>query len=309
MRTNDGASQSRKREGMIAVPGGRVWYQILGAKRKGVPILTLHGGPGAPHDYLEPLGALSDERSVIFYDQLGCGDSDKPDDKSLWTVKRFVEELAVVRESLALEKVHILGHSWGTMLAVDYMLRKRPKGVVSMVLSGPALSASRWTADTRTYLKRMPKKIQETVSDCEADGAYDSPEYQEAMGAFYKKHVCRLDPWPDCVTRAFQKLAQPVYSCMMGPSEFTFTGTLKNYEQVERLKEIKVPVLFTAGQFDEASPRTTKYYQSKLSGSEVHILKGASHMHHIEREEEYLSAVRDFLHRSERREAGTAGGI
>ena len=152
MKANTGSFRSRTREGMIAVPGGRVWYQILGARSKAIPVLTLHGGPGVPHDYLEPLGALGGERPVIFYDQLGCGNSDKPDDESLWTIPRFVDELAVVRESLELEKVHLLGHSWGTMLAADYMLRKRPKGVMSLVLSGPALSATRWTADTRAYL-------------------------------------------------------------------------------------------------------------------------------------------------------------
>jgi proline-specific peptidase len=286
---------------MVAVPGGRVWYGILGAKSKGVPVLTLHGGPGVPHDYLEPLAALSNERPVVFYDQLGCGNSEKPDDKSLWTVKRFVEELAVVRESLGLEKVHLLGHSWGTMLAVDYMLRKQPKGVVSMVLSGPALSATRWTADTRSYLKRMPKEIQKTILECEKNGAFDSPKYQEAVGAFYKKHLCRLDPWPDCLNRAFQKLAQPVYSHMMGPSEFTFTGSLKNYERADRLEDIDVPVLFTAGQFDEASPRTTKYYHNMLPGSEIRVFKGASHTHHVERKEEYLKVVRNFFDRAERR--------
>lgn len=301
MKANTGSFRSRTREGMIAVPGGRVWYQIRGAKSKAIPVLTLHGGPGVPHDYLEPLGALGGERPVIFYDQLGCGNSDKPDDESLWTIPRFVDELAVVRESLELEKVHILGHSWGTMLAADYMLRKRPKGVMSLVLSGPALSATRWTADTRAYLKRMPKKIQETVSKCEAAGTYDNPQYQEATGAFYKEHLCRMDPWPDCVVRALQKLAVPVYSCMWGPSEFTITGCLKDYERVDRLKEIKVPVLFTAGQFDEASPQATKYYQSMLPGSEIHIFKEASHLHHVEREAEYLKAVRDFFCRVEGR--------
>ena len=302
MKTNRGASRSRKQEGMIVVPGGKVWYQVLGAKIKGVPLLILHGGPGEPHDYLEPLGALGDERPVIFYDQLGCGNSDKPDDKSLWNIQRFVEELAVVRESLELEKVHLLGHSYGTLLAVDYMLTKRPKGVVSMVLSGPFLSASRWTADTRAYLKRMPKKTRETISKCEAAGIFDSPEYLEAMRAFAKRHICRLDPRPDCIDRGFKKFAMPPFLYMLGPSEFAITGSLKGFERVDRLKEIKVPVLFTAGQFDEASPRTTRYYQRMLPGSEIHILKEASHMHHVEREEEYLKTIRDFLHRSERRE-------
>lgn len=285
----------------MKVPGGKVWYRILGEGSKGTPLLTLHGGPGAPHDYLEPLEDLSDERPVIFYDQLGCGNSDKPTDTSLWTIGRFVKELAVLREYLGLDKVHILGHSWGTMLAVEYYVTEKPKGVSSMVLSGPALSAPRFTSDVREYLSQSPSDVQRAIHECEAAGTFDSPEYQEAMNAFYKEHMCRLDPWPDCLTRAFQKLAQPVYLHMWGPSEFTFTGTLKDFDRTSSLKGIGVPVLFTAGEYDEASPKTTRYYHSLLPGSEIHVFKGASHVHHIEKREEYIRVVRDFLARADDR--------
>jgi len=115
----------------------------VGADGKKIPLLLLHGGPGASHDYLEPLEPLSDERPVIFYDQLGCSNSDRPDDQSLWTIERFVEELEQVRETLQLREVHILGQSWGTMLGVEYMLMKKPHGVTSLILSGPCLSAAR----------------------------------------------------------------------------------------------------------------------------------------------------------------------
>lgn len=302
MKRKRASSQSSTKEGMVAAPGGRVWYQIQGANAKGVPVLTLHGGPGVPHDYLEPLGALRSERPVVFYDQLGCGNSEKPEDSSLWTLKRFVDELAVVRDSLGLDRVHLLGHSWGTMLAVEYMLKKKPAGVLSMVLSGPALSASRWTSDTRAYLRRMPAQVRTTILRCEKSGAYDSPEYQEAMVAFYKKHVCRLNPWPECLNRSFQKLAQPVYSKMMGPSEFTFIGSLKTFERANRLKDLDVPVLFTAGQYDEASPRTTRYYGRMLPGSEVRVFNGASHVHMVEREKEYSRVISNFFRRVERGE-------
>jgi len=110
-----------------------------------------------------------------------------------------------------------------------------------------------------------------------------------------------MDPWPDYVTRSLQNLAQPVYLHMWGPSEFTITGTLKDYERTKRLKEIDVPVLFTAGQYDEASPKSTRYYQSQLPGSEIHIFKGASHVHHVEKREEYMRVVRDFLGRADSR--------
>jgi len=295
------ARRSRAKEGMVDVPGGKVWYKIVGAGAKGNPVLTLHGGPGVPHDYLEPLEDLSNDRPVIFYDQLGCGNSDKPDDTSLWTVDRFVEELAVLREHLELDKVHLLGHSWGTALAVEYVATRKPRGICSMVLSGSFLSGSRWISDTRALLAKLPKKTQKVILDSEAAGVFDSPEFQAAMLTFYKKHVCRMDPWPDCINRGFEKLAQNVYVYMGGPSEFTFIGTLKDFERTGALKGISVPVLFTAGQYDEASPKTTRYYHSLLPGSEIHVFKGASHCHHVEKRKEYMRVVRDFLARADNR--------
>lgn len=148
------------REGYIDVPGGRIWYRMAGIGGKGAPLLVLHGGPGAPHDYLEPLEVLADERPVVFYDQLGCGNSDKPDDPSLWTIARHVAEIECVRKALGLERVHILGQSWGSMLAVDYMLTKKPAGVMGLIFSGPCLSASRFAADQRANLSRMPEETQ-----------------------------------------------------------------------------------------------------------------------------------------------------
>jgi len=293
------AARSRTKVGMVEVPGGKVWYKIVGVAAKGNPLLTLHGGPGVPHDYLEPLEDLSADRPVVFYDQLGCGNSDKPNDTSLWTVDRFVQELAILRESLKLGRVHLLGHSWGSMLAVEYFLATKPRGICSMVLSGPAMSASRWASDVRKCVSRLPKNAQEAIHDGEAAGSFDGPGYQAAMNEFYKRHLCRLDPWPECLTRAFQKLAQPVYVHMNGPSEFTCTGTLKDFERVDQLKQIDVPVLFTAGQYDEASPNTTRYYQSMLPGAEVRVFKGASHVHHIEKRKEFMRVVGDFLARSD----------
>jgi proline-specific peptidase len=287
------------REGYIAVTGGRVWYRIVGANTDGIPLLILHGGPGAPHVYLEPLAALSDERPVIFYDQLGCGNSDKPDDPSLWALPRYVEELRQVREALGLEEVHILGHSWGSMLAVEYLLTEQPSGVVSLVLSGPCLSASRWGADQRAYLAELSEADQGSIQKAEALGTFDSPEYQDAMMRYYRLHVCRLEHWPECLTRTFEKVAQNVYGHLWGPSEFTITGTLKDYERVDRLVEIAVPTLFTCGRYDEATPATAAYYQQMLPDSELVIFEDASHEHHLEKTGEYLGVVRDFLHHAE----------
>jgi len=286
-------------EGFIEVPGGRVWYRIVGADKPGVPLLTLHGGPGAPHDYLEPMEALATDRPVIFYDQLGCGNSELPTDTSLWNVERFVEELEQVRTALKLDKVHLMGQSWGTMLAVEYMLRKKPEGVMSLILSGPYLSTPQWVADQQEWITQLPETVRDTILKYEANGDFAAPAYQEAMVAFYNKHLCRINPWPDALNRAFEKMGMAVYMHMWGPSEFTMTGTLKNADLTEQLHEIKIPVLFTCGEFDEATPATTSLYKSKISGAEMHVFEGASHSHILEKPEDYNQRVSDFLSKSE----------
>lgn len=287
------------REGFIPVPGGRVWYRIAGAGEGGIPLLALHGGPGATHDYLEPLESLADERPVVFYDQLGGGNSDRPNDSSLWTLGRFVEELAAVRRTLGLERVHLLGQSWGSMLAVEYLLARRPEGVASLVLSGPCLSASRWADDQRRHLTLLPERVRIDILECEASGDFSSARYQEAMLVFYRRHLCLLDPWPECLNRTFGKMGRQVYEHMWGPSEFTIRGTLKGFERAGRLGELPVPALFTCGRHDEATPETTAFYRRLMPGSELAVFEDASHSHHLEKAGKYLSLVRDFIHRAE----------
>ncbi|HPS13982.1 MAG TPA: proline iminopeptidase-family hydrolase [Prolixibacteraceae bacterium] len=286
-------------KGTVNVPGGKVWYRMVGAQQKGTPLLVLHGGPGAPHDYLEPLEALANEHPVIFYDQLGCGNSNRPSDRSLWTTARFVEEVDLVRAALKLDQIHLLGQSWGAMLAVEYLLRKKPERIVSLILSGPYLSTPRWIADQQKWIEQLPEAIQQTIRKYEALEDYASPEYQEAMIFFYKRHLCRVQPLPECMVRTFEKTGTDVYNYLWGYSEFTMTGTLKEVDLTERLPEIDLPVLFTCGEYDEATPAATALFQSKIAGSEMYIFRDASHSHHLEKPEEYIRVVRDFLKRKE----------
>ena len=285
--------------GWIPVTGGNVWYKMIGPQQPRIPLVILHGGPGAPHDYLEPLSVLADERPVVFYDQLGCGHSDKPDDPALWTVERFVEELGDVLAALGLRDVHLLGQSWGTTLAVEYMLRTQSDRVRSLILSAPFFSATRWISDQKDHLARLPEKVQASVREAELTGNYDSTAYQEAIGEFYRRHVCRLEPWPEELNRTLDKIGVPVYMSMCGPSEFSVIGSLKDLELVDRLSEITVPALFTCGRYDESTPETTALYHRSLPGSEMVVLEDASHEHHLERPDEYLAVVRDFLQRQE----------
>lgn len=280
-------------EGFVQVTGGRVWYKKVGNGGK-TPVILLHGGPGFTHFSMEPLTALADERPVIFYDQLGSGNSDRPSDLSLWNVERFVEELGQLREALELNEVHILGHSWGTMLAASYLLTK-PEGVKSVIFSSPCLSAFRWKEDQDVYRKLLPDDVQKVLDRCEAEGTTDSEEYQTAMLAFYQRHVCRLDPWPEVLNEDFQQANMEVYHHMWGPSEFFPTGNLKSFDVTPRLQELQMPALFSCGKYDEATPETTAYYTSLVPGARFHLFEHSAHMTYIEEPEEYVRVVREFL--------------
>lgn len=286
-------------EGTVEVPGGKIWYRIAGADRKGIPLLTVHGGPGAPHEYMDPVKAFSDERPVIFYDQLGCGRSDRPEDTTLWNVPRFVDELDALCNALELKKVHILGQSWGSMLAVEYMLRKQPARVKSLILSGPYLSSPLWSKDQRDWIDDLPDSFKDTILKYEAEKNYGAPAYQEAVTAFYQLHLCRMDPWPEELLLSMEHMGTAVYEYMWGPSEFTLTGTLREADLTSRLSELSVPVLFTCGEFDEARPETVAYFQSLVPGSQMHVFQGASHSHILEQPNEYNAVIKAFLEKQD----------
>jgi proline iminopeptidase len=284
-------------EGYIEVEGGRVWYRIAGEDRTGVPLLTLHGGPGYPHDYLEPLEQLADERPVIFYDQLGCGQSERPNDTSLWRVDRFVRELRQVREALRLDRVHLFGHSWGTMLAVDYLLSGAAAQISSLILASPALSIPLWLADAGVYRATLPAATQEILARHEAGGATQTTAYRDATMEYYRRYLCRMDPWPEPMERSHEASSGEVYFEMWGPSEFHATGNLRDYDRTGDLHKISVPALYTCGAYDEAAPQTTAVYQRLTPGAKLAVFKQSAHMPHLEETESYLAIVREFLHR------------
>ena len=286
-------------EGFIPFRGYRTWYRIVGnGEEPGkLPLLVLHGGPGASHDYLEPLEAMANTgRRVIFYDQLGGGNSDHPHNPSMWTVELFVEELGAVRKALALDHLHILGQSWGGMLGMEYALTQ-PSGLASLTIADSPASLVQWVSEANRLRAQLPSEVQQTLLHHEQNGTTDSREYQDAMLVYYRRHVCRLDSWPDCVTRTFEKLAQypEVYNTMNGPSEFHVIGTLKTWDITDRLHEIKVPTLLLSGRYDEATPIIVEPIQRSIPGSEWIIFENSSHMPHVEETELYLQVLDRFL--------------
>ena len=290
------------REGHLDFQGHQIWFRVVGEDMPGrFPLLTLHGGPGAAHDCIEPLGELAAEgRGVIFYDQLGCGRSDKPHDASLWTIQLFLDELDAVRSALRLERIHLFGLSWGGMLAMEYALR-RPPGLMSLVLASAPSSMRRWTGEADRLRQLLPAAVQETLVRHERDGSTDSLEYQQAMLIFYERHVCRRKPWPDPVRRSIDQLmANPeVYLTMNGPSEFHVTGTLRDWSVLERLGEIRVPTLVTCGRHDECTPEMSAETAAAIPGAELVVFEESAHFAQAEEPERYRQVVAQFLERVE----------
>lgn len=279
-------------DGFASVPGGRVWYGSVGGG--GTPVLCLHGGPGFPHDYIETLADLADERQVVFFDQLGCGRSERPSDKNLWRKERFVEEVAAVRAELGLARLHLLGQSWGGLLALEYALTQ-PSGLVSVTFASPVISVPRWIDDAHRLLAAMPADVQDVIKRHEAAGFTDCLEYSAASLAYWKRHVCRLDPWPDSLERAFSGFGGDVYHTMWGPSEFTCTGNLNGYDPADRLPELDMPVLWTCGRHDEATPESMATFQQAIPESRLVVFEDSSHTAHLEEREAFMTALRSFL--------------
>jgi len=290
-------------EGFIPFRGYRTWYRVVGESEEPgkLPLLVLHGGPGASHDYLEPLEAVAGTgRRVILYDQLGGGNSDHPQNPALWTVDLFVEELGAVRKALALDHVHLLGQSWGGMLGMEYAL-SQPSGLASLIVADSPASMRQWISEANRLRGQLPPEIQHTLESHEQQGTTDSQEYQDAMLVFYRRHVCRVDPWPDCVARTFEKLAlsPEVYTTMNGPSEFHVIGTLKTWDITNRLPEITVPTLLLSGRYDEATPLIVETIHRSIPGSEWILFENSSHMPHVEETERYLHVLDAFFRRIE----------
>ena len=290
-------------EGTIPYAGGETWYRVVGEGEDPgkLPLLCLHGGPGAPHDYLEPLEKLAATgRRVVFYDQIGCGRSWVEKSADFWTVGLFVAEVRAMRDARGRGRFHLFGSSWGGMLAMEYALTQ-PTGLASLVLSSSPASIPLWEAETGRLRRDLPEETQRILAEHEAAGTIDSPGYEAASMEFYKRHVCRVDPFPDCVLRTFKGLAEhpDVYMTMQGPNEFVITGTLKTWDITDRLAEIEVPTLITAGAQDEFTPVQAQRLNEGINGSELVTFESASHMQFVEEPERYRELVAGFHDRVE----------
>ena len=286
-------------EGFVAVPGGRIWYARMG-DGPGTPLIVLHGGPGGTSFGLKPWAVLGDDRPVIRYDQLGAGKSDRPTDTTLFALDRSVRELQALRDSLGLREVHLYGRSWGAMIVEAYMATN-PVGVRSITLSSPVVTTAQWERDADSLITTLPDSVQSAIERHEAAGTTSSPEYAAAAAEFEKRFIRRM-PRRSQVDADSGKLTRndTIYQYMWGPSEFTSTGTLRTFDATGWLKNVRVPALFLAGEFDEATPASTERFSRLVPGAEFEVIPNAGHSTENDNPEALLATVRDFLRRVDR---------
>jgi proline-specific peptidase len=262
-----------------------------------VPLLALHGGPGSTHNYFRPLERLGDERPVVRYDQIGCGNSDRPQDIE-WNVGVFRDEVAAMREQLGLDRIHLLGTSWGGMLAQEHVL-SGAQGIVSLVLSSTLANLQLWNEEQLKLKAQLPPDVIEVLDSHEAAGTYDDPEYEEAMEVYFDRHFYRgPQPRPELEAMAKGK-APDVYRAMQGPNEWTTTGALKGWDTRARLHEIDVPTLVVRGRYDMCTEPIAAELVNGIRGAREVVLEHSSHTPVLEETERYLEVVGRFLKETE----------
>jgi len=294
-------------EGHLERDGHRTWYRVVGELDPDAlhaPVVICHGGPGGTHDYVAPIAELHRSgRACVLYDQLGNGRSDHlPDaDPSFWTTQLFNDELTALVEHLGIDaRYHVVGNSWGGMLAMAHAL-DHPPGLVSVVAADSPADMHSFADGARGLLATLPEDVRETIERHEEAGTFDDPAYQTAIGEFYRRFICRLDPWPDELVRTFDAIAADptVYGTLNGPSEFTVIGPLRDWSIVERLGEIDVPLLLVSGEHDEVRPEVVQVIAERVPGARWELFETSSHTPHLEEPERFLRVVEAFLEEAE----------
>lgn len=280
---------------------GETWYRVVGDLKGGLtPLVVLHGGPGACHNYCEPIADLiaPSGRAVVLYDQLGCGDStllpDKP--KEFWTPELFMEELTLLLSHLGIEQNYILlGQSWGGMLAMQFAI-ENPVGLAGLIVADSPASMDLWLSEANRLREELPAGVNEVLLRHEAAGSTDNPEYTAAVNVFYDRHLCRV-PAPACVLegRRKQALDHTVYHTMNGPSEFHVVGSLKDWDITDELHRISVPTLLISGEHDEATPFIVKQIHDRIPVALWELFPESSHLPHIEEPARFKRVALAFL--------------
>ena len=288
------------REAMVPVPGGRVYVRVNGnLEGPRPPLVLLHGGPGSSHWYFLNATAMAGERAIIMYDQLDSGRSDMPGVSANWTMARFVQELEAIGAFLGPKRWHVLGASCGATIALEYAARRPPR-LAGLVLQSPLVSTATWIADAELLKSRMPPATRDLLDRCDVPDLAPAADCQAATDAYYARHIHRKTPPPSV---AAYKAALPksfsdnIYNYMWGRSEFTVSGTLKDYDGATLLKALNGKrTLFVAGEHDEARPATVRGFAKAVpGGADFAEIPGAAHSVMNDNPEGYVAVLRPCL--------------
>jgi L-proline amide hydrolase len=289
-----------QREGWIEWGGHRTWFRVVGELESGLdPLLCLHGGPGSTHHYFAPLERLAAEgRAVVLYDQLGCGSSDRPVEIE-WGLQVFLDELAALRTQLGLERIHLLGTSWGGMLALEHALSGFG-GLTSLVLSSTLASAAEWETEVTRLRDELPADVLATLLEHDRAGTHDSAEYERAEDVFNARHFYRGAAYPPELERMLPERGRETYRAMWGPNEWTLTGALQGWDVRSRLPELDLPALVIRGRYDLSTESIAATLVRGLPQAREIVFEASSHTPVLEETERYLAVVGDFLRESGR---------
>ena len=295
---------SPARDGYAVFHGFKTRFRVFGKSKSRRPLLCIHGGPGYGLDYLEPIGDMQTTgRQVVFYDQLGCGRSDEPAAGTRWSMPLFLAELQAVREAAGLERCHVLGHGWGGMVALEYALG-RPEGLASLVLSSTVASVPQWRRALARLAAGLPEEISGPLDRHRLSGTLASPPCRCIVDAFLRHHLCRMNPWPECLERSVEAArSHPEARCaMLGPSELEPAGQLADWDITARLGEIDTPTLVVSGRYDLAPPEAAAALYRGIASSEWVVFEHSAHVPHLEESQRYLEVLDGFLGKTEARE-------
>jgi proline iminopeptidase len=261
-------------------------------------VFCLNGGPGLPCDYLRDAHSCLVDQGyrVVAFDQLGTGSSDRPTDERLWTIDRYVEETETVRKALGLGRMHLLGHSWGGWLAIDYALKYK-ENLKTLILEDTVADMPHLVSELERLRAALGSETVAMMQKHEAQGTLDHPEYLAAVTILNYRHVCRLPEWPAPVRRSLDDWNMGPYMTMQGPNEFLYTGNLKDWNRIPDLPGLDLPVLITVGEHDELTPACAMRMKNALPDAQLHVFRNASHMPFYENAEAYYPALIDFLAR------------
>ncbi len=290
----------RGKDGFLNSGGYRIYFRSFGTGEKGT-LLCVHGGPGMTHDYLLPLVDLAKEGyRVLFYDALGCGKSELPEDDSLFTVEHDSGVLDDVRSALTRGKVFLMGSSYGGLLVLKYATW-HSEALLGVISTGGLTDVPFTVREMNRLREELPPKAREALQVHERSGEFDHPEYLAAVQTFYKRHLCRLDPWPREVNHTMEHVSLPVYHTMNGPNEFTITGNIRTIDFTRDLHRVTVPTLLVHGKYDEVTPAVGQLIHENLPGSRLEILPQSSHLGFWEERPRYMELAREFLRASQAR--------